>query len=93
MIPIDTDLTVHEWHAAVLGLGGVVPGAMAGAGQVEAAAAIAGPVVAVAFGLRRHFGGDSKAERTIRREPWYFLAVFVVAAVAAALAVATGVVA
>ena len=93
MIPIGTNLTVWEWHAAVLGLGGMVPGAMVAAGQVQAALAVAAPVVAVALGVKRRIGDeDSKAEQTIRREPWYFLTVFVTTAVATVVAVVSGMV-
>lgn len=90
MIPIDRDLTIWEWHAAVLGGVGAVPGALLAGGEFGAAATISAPLLAVAFGVKRYFGSDSKAEMTIRREPWYFLFVFVVSAVAAALAVSTG---
>lgn len=89
-VEIDRDLTTTEIHAAVLGLSGAVVGAMLAVGMYGTALGLTAPVVAVALVIKKYVGENSKAERMIRREPWYFLAVFVVVVVLAAVTVTTG---
>lgn len=86
-LPLLADLTYNEAHAALLGLVGILAGVGFRAGFREIAALFTACVVLVAFGLKRLSGERSKiGARVVRREPWYFLTVYVVTAVAAALA-------
>lgn len=85
-LPVLEDLTYNEVHSALLGLVGTLAGVAFRTGYESVAAGFTVCVVLVAFGLRR-YGGDRTAiaRRVIRREPWYFLAVYVLTAVLAGL--------
>lgn len=71
------DLTYREVHAAKLGLSGVVVGASWAAGLRNEAATLAMTLVGVAFGLKKLPDNKPVAGRVIRREPWFFTAVFI----------------
>jgi hypothetical protein len=73
------DLTYDEVHAAKLGLSGVVVGASWAAGLREEAAVLSMALVGVAFGLKQLPNDKPVAGRVMRREPWFFTAVFVLA--------------
>lgn len=86
-LPVLRDLTYNEAHSALLGLVGVLAGVGYQAGFRQVTAGFTVVVVLVAFGLRRMRGDRIPvARRVIRREPWYFLTVYVLTAVAAGLA-------
>ena len=74
------ELSFHEWHAAVLG---AVVGAFAAylrtAGFPTVGVSLAVVFVVAALGVERY---GSTASRTVRREPWYALAAFLVAGAA-----------
>lgn len=86
-LPLLRDLTYNEAHSALLGLVGAPAGVAFQAGFREVAVGFGLTVVLIAFGLRRMSGETVPvAQRVIRREPWYFMTVFVVSAVAAGAA-------
>lgn len=77
-------LTYDEWHAGLLGLVGTVAGLAVYAGAYEAAATFSMLVLGVAWGLKRLPESKHRlAARVVRREPWYFTAVYVASATAA----------
>lgn len=75
------DLTYDEVHAAKLGLVGVVVGSAWTAGLRKEAAVLGMTLVGVAFGLKKLPDNKPVAGRVIRREPWYFTAVFILVTV------------
>lgn len=69
-----------EVHATVLGLAvGVLAGFTLALGHEEPALAIGMSFLAIALGIQKR-GRLPVGQRTIRREPWYALAAFVVGA-------------
>ena len=83
VLPVMKDLTYNEIHSALLGLVGVLAGVGFQAGYREVVVGFTVLVVTIAFGLRRLSGERVPiARRLIRREPWYFLTVYVATAVA-----------
>lgn len=86
-------LTYDEWHAALLGLVGVVAGAAVYGGEWGGAISLSVLLVGFAWGLRKMPESKHRlAARVVRREPWYFTAVYIASAVAtfAALVVVVG---
>jgi len=78
-------LTYTEVHASILGaVVGLFAGYLRTIGYTNVAVALAVVFVAVALGLRAH-GTLPMAEKTVRREPWYALAAFVVGGVVSLL--------
>lgn len=73
------DLTYDEVHAAKLGLVGVVAGGTWSAGLQKEAAVLSFMLVGLAFGLKKMPDSKPVAGRVIRREPWYFTTVYVLA--------------
>ncbi|GAA0284938.1 hypothetical protein [Halobacterium noricense] len=72
--------TFREWHAGVLGAAvGAFASYLHAIDYTSLGVALAVVFVAAALGLRRY---GSVAGRTVRREPWYALAAFVVAGAA-----------
>lgn len=71
-------LTYTEVHAAILGaVVGVLSGFAFSIGRTEAAVGLASFFVGVSLGV----GGSGKlpaAQKTVRKEPWYALAAFLV---------------
>lgn len=86
-LPLVREVTYTEVHSALLGLVGILAGAGFRLGFVQAVGGFTVCVVTVAFGLRR-LSADSipVAVRVVRREPWYFLVVYVTTAAGTALA-------
>lgn len=86
-LPLVREVTVTEAHSALLGLVGVLAGAGFRLGFVQAVGGFTVCVVTIAFGLRK-LSGDRipVAVRVVRREPWYFLVVYVATAAGSALA-------
>ena len=80
-------LTYDEWHAAVMGLVGAVAGVAVYARMWGAVIGFSTLTIGTAWGLRALPESTHKiCARVVRREPWYFTAVYVLsAAVAAAL--------
>ncbi|AGM11798.1 hypothetical protein M201_gp24 [Haloarcula californiae tailed virus 2] len=77
-------LTYDEWHAALLGLAGVLAGAAAWGGEWGGAISLSVLLVSFAWGLRAMPESQNRlAARVVRREPWYFTGVYVASAVAA----------
>lgn len=73
-------VTFTEVHATVLGLAvGFLAGFALALGYEEPALGLGMSFVAIALGLRKR-GHLPASQRTIRREPWYALAAFVVGA-------------
>jgi hypothetical protein len=71
------DLTYNEIHAMELGFVGFMAGAGLRAGFTEAVAAFTIAVAGLAFGLRKAPDDAPVAQRVIKREPYYFLVVYV----------------
>lgn len=71
------DLTYDEAHAMLLGLVGVLAGAGWFFGWQGAVQAFTVAVVTLAFGLRAAPDDLPIAGRLVRREPWYFLVVYI----------------
>lgn len=85
-LPLLRDVTYNEVHSALLGLVGVPAGVGFQTGYEEAVAGFTVFVVCVAFGCRRLSDRNVPiARRVVRREPWYFLTVYVSLAVATAI--------
>lgn len=86
-LPVVGGVTFNEAHSMLLGLVGVLAGVGFRLGYEMEVAAFTFAVVLVAFGMRRASGENvPAAQRVIRREPWYFLTVYIATAVAAGLA-------
>ncbi len=86
-------LTYDEWHAALMGLVGLVAGAGAWAGEWGGVIGFSALTIGTAWGLRSLPESTHRlAARVVRREPWYFTAVYAASAVAAfaALVVVVG---
>jgi hypothetical protein len=87
VVPLLKDLTYNEAHSALLGLVGILAGVGYREGFREVVAGFTVVAVLVAFGLRRMDGDRlATARRIVRREPWYFLTIYVLSSVGAALA-------
>lgn len=85
-LPLLRGVTYNEAHSALLGLVGVFVGIGFHVGYRKEAAGFTLLAVCAAFGCRWLSGEDVPvARRVLRREPWYFLSVFVVTAVGAGL--------
>lgn len=74
------DLTYNEVHAAELGLAGFLAGFGVHLGYSQEVGALSLALVGTAFGLRRLPETGQVSGRVIRREPWYFLVVYVATA-------------
>lgn len=85
-LPLLADVTYNEAHSALLGLVGVLAGAGFRAGYPEEVVGFTVLAVCIAFGCRRLEGDHVPiARRVVRREPWYFLTVYVACTVGAGL--------
>lgn len=85
-LPLLRGVTYNEVHSALLGLVGILAGIGFRAGHQGEVAGFTVVAVCVAFGCRRLSGRDIPvARRVVRREPWYFLTVYVATAVVAGL--------
>ena len=77
-------LTYDEWHAAVMGVVGVLAGAGAYGEAWAATLTFSALVLSVAWGLRALPESTHRlAARVVRREPWYFTFVYAASAAAA----------
>ena len=73
------ELSFREWHAAVLGaIVGAFAAYLRSTGYSTVGTVLAVGFVVTALGVERY---ASTASRTVRREPWYALAAFVVGGV------------
>lgn len=84
-VPLLGNVTIHELHAAGLGIVGVLAGVGLRIGYTEEVATFTLGMMAMAFGLRKYLDikVQSSAGSVLKREPWYFTVMYVVTSIAA----------